>query len=168
VSGREEADRQSILEVLERHGVRYVVIGGAAAEARGWRGRSVDIDVVPASDEGNLERLAAALAELDAHIVAGVGEPRGVEVPGGFDARLLATNAVWNLLTSSGPLDLTFQPSGTAGYEDLVEQATHEQVPGSDTKVLVAAAADIIRSKAAAGRAKDLAVLPQLREDLAP
>ncbi len=167
MSGAEEADRQGILEALERCGVRYVVIGGAAAEARGWRGRSLDIDVVPAPDESNLARLAAAPDELGARIAAGAGEPEGVEVPGGFDARLLMTNAVWNLLTSSGPLDLTFRPDGTAGYEDLVKQATHKQVPGSDMKVLVAAGADIIRSKAAAGRAKDLAVLPQLREDFA-
>lgn len=131
MSGSGQPDRQSILEVLERHGVRYVVIRGAAAEARGWRGRSVDIDVVPAPDEGNLARLATALGELGAHIAVGAGEPQGVEVPGGFDARLLATRAVWNLLTSGGPLDLTFQPAGTTGYEDLVKQATHSRSPGA-------------------------------------
>jgi hypothetical protein len=51
--------------------VRYVVIGGAAAEARGWRGRSLDIDVVPAPDESNLDRLAVALNELDARLAVG-------------------------------------------------------------------------------------------------
>jgi hypothetical protein len=163
-----EADRQGVLEVLERHGVRYVVIGGAAAEARGWRGRSLDIDVVPATEESNLDRVAAALNELDARLAVGAGEPDGVTVPGGFDARLLATNTVWNLLTSYGPLDLTFKPAGTDGYEDLVRQATREHVPGSDLQVPVATGADIIRSKAAAGRPKDLAVLPQLRRDLTP
>jgi hypothetical protein len=163
-----EADRQGVLEIMERHGVRYVVIGGAAAEARGWRGRSLDIDVVPAPDESNLDRLAAALNELDARLAVGAGEPDGVTVPGGFDARLLITNTVWNLLTSYGPLDLTFKPAGTDGYEDLARQATREQVPGSDLQVPVAAGADIIRSKAAAGRPKDLAVLPELRKDLMP
>lgn len=28
--------RQTIIETLERHDVRYVVIGGAAAQAHGW------------------------------------------------------------------------------------------------------------------------------------
>ncbi len=170
MSGAEpaEVDRQGLLEILERHEVHYVVIGGAAAEARGWRGRSLDIDVVPAPDRGNLDRLGAALNELDARLAVGAAEPEGVAVPGGFDARLLVTNAVWNLLTSCGPLDLTFQPAGTAGYDDLVKQATREQVPGSGLQVPVAAGADIIRSKAAAGRPKDLAVLPQLRKDLTP
>jgi hypothetical protein len=167
VSGAGGADRQGILVALERHRVEYVVIGGAAAEARGWRGRSLDIDVAPAGHEHNLDRLAAALQEIDAHLAGGAGEPDGVEVPGGFDARLLMTNTVWNLLTSCGPLDLAFRPAGTAGYEDLIERATPELIPGSDLKVLVAAGEDIIRSKAAAGRAKDLALLPQLREDLA-
>ena len=126
-----EADRQGVLKTLERHGVRYVVIGGAAAEARGWRGRSLDIDVVPATDESNLDRLAVALNELDARLAVGAGEPDGVTVPGGFDARLLATNTVWNLLTSHGPLDLTFKPSGTDGYEDLARRQPASRCPGA-------------------------------------
>lgn len=46
------------------------MIGGAAAEARRWRGRSVDVDVTPVADESNLARLAAALNELDARLTA--------------------------------------------------------------------------------------------------
>ncbi len=31
--------RTTLLGTLERHELRYIVIGGAAAEAPGWRGR---------------------------------------------------------------------------------------------------------------------------------
>jgi predicted nucleotidyltransferase len=58
--------RQAILAALERHQVRYVVIGGAAAQARGWPEPTDDIDVTPERSEGNLTRLAAAVEELDA------------------------------------------------------------------------------------------------------
>lgn len=158
--------RETLFATLGRHGVRYVVIGGAAAEARGWRGRTVDVDIVPSPDVENLDRLAATLNELQARIVVGPGEPDGLAAPGGFDRRLLATSTVWNLTTPHGPLDLAFKPSGTDGFSDLVRHATPEMIPGSNRTVLVASAADIIRSKTAASRAKDLAVLPQLQADL--
>jgi hypothetical protein len=58
--------RQTILAALERHQVLYVVIGGAAAQARGWPEPTDDIDVTPERSEGNLARLAAAVEELDA------------------------------------------------------------------------------------------------------
>jgi predicted nucleotidyltransferase len=58
--------RQAILETFERHDVRYVVIGGAAAQARGWSEPTDDIDVTPERSEANLARLADALHELDA------------------------------------------------------------------------------------------------------
>ncbi|HUN77600.1 MAG TPA: hypothetical protein VMU32_01630 [Solirubrobacteraceae bacterium] len=58
--------RQAILDALERHQVRYVVIGGAAAQARGWPEPTDDIDVTPERSEDNLTRLAAAVQELDA------------------------------------------------------------------------------------------------------
>ncbi len=109
--------RQPLLEILERHEVLYVVIGGAAAEARGWKGRTIDIDIVPSADPANLDRLATALNELDAKIAIGPSSPAGLAVPGGFDRKLLSTNTIWNLLTLYGPLDVTFKPSGTyRGY----------------------------------------------------
>ncbi|HYB22739.1 MAG TPA: hypothetical protein VED41_03005 [Solirubrobacteraceae bacterium] len=158
--------REPLLAALERHRVGYIVIGGAAAEARGWRGRTVDIDIVPSPDVENLDRLAAALNELGARIAVGPDEPGGLPAPGGFDRDLLASSAIWNLTTPHGLLDIAFKPSGTDGYADLVRHATQALVPGSDRTILVASSADIIRSKTAAARAKDLAVLPQLHAEL--
>ena len=120
----------------------------------------------PAQHPANLDRLAAALNELQARIAVGPWEPEGLAAPGGFDGELLAASTVWNLTTPHGPLDLAFKPSGTDGYSDLVRDATPARIPGSDLMVLVASGADIIRSKTAASRAKDLAVLPQLRAEL--
>ena len=53
-------DAAALLEVLERHRVAYVVIGGYAAELHGSVRRTVDIDVVPRTTLDNLERLAKA------------------------------------------------------------------------------------------------------------
>jgi hypothetical protein len=65
------------------------------------------------------------------------------------------------LVTSAGPLDINVTPDGTDGYRDLV--ASHVEVPFRDRKVRIASLEDIIRSKEAAGREKDILVIPALR-----
>jgi hypothetical protein len=71
---------------------------------------------------------------------------------------------IWNLITDHGRLDITFEPSGTAGYDDLRRDAVSLTVLGQ--QVDVASLADVVRSKQAADRQKDELVLPVLREIL--
>jgi hypothetical protein len=153
---------QDILRVLDRHHVRYVLVGGLAAVLHGAAHVTTDVDVVPEDAQVNLERLSEALRELDARIRA-TGEPDGI--PFDHSAESLSRVRVWNLQTSMGDLDITFQPSGTRGYDDLRRDVVTMEVRG--VEVPVASLADVVRSKEAAGRARDRAVLPALRELLA-
>ena len=67
-----------------------------------------------------------------------------------------------NLTTDLGDIDLTIAPAGfPRGYDDLVGDAIAIDV-GDGAATLVAALDDVIASKRAAGRAKDLAALPYL------
>lgn len=147
-----------ILAVLERHGVEFVVIGGLAAALHGSPFVTTDIDITPRRAQRNLERLSAALKELDARI-------RTEAIPAGlpFDhtARSLAGVSLLNLTTRFGDLDISIEPVGTAGYEDIARDAKPFEVGGA--RVLVASLADVVRSKEAAGREKDRLVLPTLR-----
>jgi len=154
-----EFQPQEIFATLDRHGVRYVLIGGLAAVLHGSAHVTTDVDVVPEEAVRNLERLSSALKELDARIRV-AGEPDGV--PFDHTAESLARVRVWNLQTSKGDLDIAFQPSGTRGYDDLRRDVVLMRVRGVD--VPVASLADVIRSKEAAGRERDRAVLPGLRE----
>jgi hypothetical protein len=135
-----------------------VLIGGLAASLHGSPYVTTDVDIAPARNRANLERLAAALSELDAHIRA-EGELDGVA----FDrsAQVLSNAAILNLTTRHGDLDLSFVPAGTRGYEDLRRHALEIEI--RETRVIVASLADVIRSKEAAGRDKDRLVLPTLR-----
>jgi len=151
----------AIVEVLARHGVDYVLIGGFAAVAQGSPIPTTDIDIVPARDRDNYERLSAALKELDAKVRANDIDP----LPFSHDADSLAAVRVWNLTTKFGDLDVTVEPSGTQGYDDLRRDAVVLELRG--TPVTLASLADIIRSKEAAGRDKDRRALPVLRELLA-
>jgi hypothetical protein len=67
-----------------------------------------------------------------------------------------------NLRTPYGDIDLTFEPDGTGGYPDLIKSAERHTI--GTLHVTVAALADVIRSKTAAGRPKDLRALPELTQ----
>lgn len=151
-----------MLEVLARHEVHFVVIGAFAASLHGSPVRTGDADIAPATDRQNLERLGDALTELGARIRV-VGEPEGLAFDSSGEA--LSRAQIWNLITPHGDLDISFVPSGTQGYEDLIRDAVTYEIAGVHVKV--ASLADVIRSKEAADRPKDRAVLPTLRELLA-
>jgi hypothetical protein len=153
-----EFDPRAIFDVLERHGVRYVVIGGVAAILHGAAHVTTDVDVVPQDARDNLERLVGALNEIHARIRVS-GEPDGV--PFDHSAESLARVRMWNLQTDIGDLDVTFEPSGTHGYDDLKRDAIVMRLRSGN--VPVASLADVIRSKEAADRPRDRAVLPGLR-----
>ena len=142
-------DPEPLLAVLERHGVAYVLVGGYAARLHGSLRPTSDVDVTPATTEENLARLAAALTELGARIRT-EAEPSGLA----FAASAESLRGVWmlNLQTSRGQLDLTFRPAGTDGYEDLDRTASLHTI--GRVQVRVAALAELIRSKEAAGDAR--------------
>ncbi len=149
---------QDIFATLDRHGVRYILIGGMAGVLYGAPYVTNDVDIVPQDGPDNLERLSAALDEVNARIRV-ADEEQGV--PFSHDGASLARVRIWNLVTDLGDLDITFVPSGTRGYDDLVREVETMALRG--TEVPVASLADVIRSKEAAGRDKDRLVLPVLR-----
>lgn len=151
-------DPAPILRALSDGGVRYVVIGGFASLFHGSAHLTFDLDITPERTDVNLARLSDALHQLDARVRAG-----GLDQPLAFnhDARSLGAVEVWNLRTPHGDLDISFCPSGTQGYDDLHRDAIDTTVLG--IRVEMAALADVVRSKEAAGRPKDQLTLPTLR-----
>lgn len=154
---------ESILAALEREGVRYVVIGGLAAVLQGSPVFTQDVDICPARDRENLERLARALRSIGARIRT-EGAPEGL--PFACDPEFFERAEIVNLITPHGALDVSFMPSGTQGYADLIAKARTLEL-GAELQPPVAALEDIIRSKEAANRPKDVAALPVLRTLLA-
>ena len=152
---------ERILRTLAHHEVRFVLIGALAATLQGFPLATRDADITPAQDRENLERLAAALRELEARIYT-AQSPEGL--PFDCSAAMLARGEIWNLVTAAGRLDIAFKPSGTAGYDDLAQQALH--VPVYDATLFVARLEDIIRSKEAAGRPKDRLHVDVMKEML--
>lgn len=152
-------DPVALLDVLNRCGVDYVVIGGFAATAYGSPLPTTDVDVSPERSPANLARLSRALDELEARVRVD-GVPEGL--PFSHSAESLATVDVLNLVTSHGELDLVMRPAGGADFATLASRALTVHVHG--VALPLAALADVIASKEAAGRPKDRQALPLLRE----
>ena len=149
----------AILEVFNRHEVQYVVIGAFAAIAQQAPIPATrDIDLTPSASTGNLARLSEALRELDARIrVEGISDGLAFD----HDAASLGRSEIWNLISPFGEFDLSFFPSAFAGgYEQLIVRAHSVSVGG--VVVVIADLTDVIASKEAAGRPKDIQVLPTL------
>jgi len=152
-------DPERLIRALAKHDVRYVLIGALAARLQGFPRVTADADITPARDRGNLDRLAAALRELNARVFA-ESVPEGL--PFDCSAAMLARATIWNLVTDAGRVDIAFEPAGTTGYEDLVRGAETYDAFGAE--LLVAGLEDIVRSKEAANRPKDRQDVLILRE----
>jgi len=150
------------LATLNRHEVRYIVIGGFAGKLRGSSILTVDVDVCYARDPANLAALAEALRELHATLR---GAPEGL--PFRLEPRTLAAGDAFTLVTDAGDLDILATPAGASGFDELARNATELDLDGA--VVRVAAIDDLIRMKRASARPRDLAhleVLLALRDEI--
>jgi predicted nucleotidyltransferase len=158
-----ELDQAELVRTLTDHGVRFVLVGGAGANAHGSERLTTDLDIVPEWTTENLDRLAEALAELGARLrVAGM--PDGIEAP--LDARMLVAMELSTWRTRAGDFDVISRlPHGKRTfvlYGELASRAVHTVLFGFP--VDVAALDDIIISKETVDRPADRQALPELRE----
>jgi hypothetical protein len=152
----------AICRVLVDHGVKFVIIGGMAARLHDTGHATIDIDICPSTDDANLSNLTDALQELGARLRV-EGDPDGVP----FDPHpdVLRQVAMMTLITEHGPLDLCFAPAGFPdGYASLSEHA--ETIVVGAVDLPVASLKDVVSSKRAAGRPKDIVALPPLEAHL--
>jgi len=168
----EESGLLAILATLVAHEVEFLLVGGLAVGHHGYPRATKDIDIVPAPKAANLDRLWAALVELDAQMLA-VGELRREEMPVQLTAEALRGGANGDLRTTQGRLDVIQYLEGALESPRDYEQLRLRAVPGrySFGMVWVAGYDDLIELKTLAGRDQDLIDIRALREandDTAP
>lgn len=155
-------DPLRILKTLDRHEVKFVIIGGIAGRLWGSTTVTNDLDICYARDSANLASLSAALRELKVKL-------RGADrdLPFVPDARTLKAGDAFTFTTSAGNFDIIGMPAGSMGYDALARTAARMDAGGVD--VLVAALEDLILMKRAAGRQKDLIeieILAAVRDEI--
>jgi hypothetical protein len=148
---------ERILEVLFRHQVRFILIGGVAAQAHGSPIITADLDICYARDKDDLERLAAALAELGA---TRRGLPHDAPRMPPLDTRTLRAGGLFTLTTVFGDFAVLATPDPGFDFERLLKHAVFTTVHGNT--IAVASLEDLIAMKRAAGRPKDRIMLEHL------
>jgi hypothetical protein len=145
----------ALLEVLDRHAVDYLVIGGIAGIIHGSSYPTYDFDVLYARDDRNLERMAAALSELNVTL-----RNAPADLPFQVDARTLAAGSNFTFESDLGSFDILGHADGMRDYEEMRADSTREDLWG--VLVRTVSVPDLIRMKRAAGRPKD----KQMAEEL--
>lgn len=154
------ADRL-LRELLDAQ-VRFVLIGGLAAQVHGSPSLTGDVDICFALDRDNLRRLAGVLTSLTA---IRRGMPTDVSAP--LDDRALRAGDVFTLSTRYGDLDLLAHPDPGLDFDTLLGRSILAEILG--VPVRVAGLDDLMAMKRAAGRPKDrieLEILGALREEI--
>ena len=134
-----------IRDAFSRHGCRYLFIGKSGAILLGYPDTTQDADVFVDRSPENCSALVGALRELGFDLT----DEQADDIQRGKDFVQL----------KNGPfdLDLVFAPDGIERFEDAWRRRV--EVEG----FCVCHIDDIIASKAAANRQRDLEALPRLR-----
>jgi predicted nucleotidyltransferase len=143
------------LRLFADFNVDCVVVGGVAAGAHGSTQVTFDVDVCYARDSDNLVRLAEALRSVNATLR---GAPK--DLPFRLDAETLRRGLNFTFDTSIGKIDILGEVQGVGGYADCLKDSSESELFGISCRVI--SLEKLIAAKRAAGRAKDLAALPEL------
>jgi len=136
-------------------GVEFIVIGGVAAVLHGSAVVTFDLDILYSRTGSNVRRLADALAPFHPR-------PRGFPqgLPFVWDAATLRNSSVLTLIKDLGDLDLLAEVAGVGSYTEAELKAVPIDAHGRH--FLILDLRDLLRSKRAAGRPKDLAAIAEL------
>jgi predicted nucleotidyltransferase len=140
---------RELFRALAEQGVDYLVIGGVAAQVHGRRRTTKDLDVIPAPDSENFERLTAALVALDAHPAE-----LGPAAPTPTAEQLRIASIVPPLSTRHGDLHILNDVPGATAYAGMRARALTTDLDGIALRIV--GVDDLIRMKRASGRPSDI------------
>lgn len=158
-------DVERILAAFDRHEVAYLLVGGVAARTHGATYPTYDLDCVADRALENLERVAAALRDLNARLrVHGLDDEEAARLPVDLTGQTLAHMEISTWRTDAGDLDVLAHLRGRdgnpIGFEVLRRRGSAADLDGY--VVQVAALADVIAAKEYANRPKDQRQLAEL------
>lgn len=143
------------IQALAENEVVFVVIGGIALRGHGSSYLTQDLDICYSRRRANLKKIVSALTSFNPR-------PRGFpqNLPFIWDEQTLQNGANFTLETEIGDIDLLAEVSGIGTFEDVFNESVSMSLFGYEVRVL--SLEGLIKAKRAAGRTKDLLVLPEL------
>jgi hypothetical protein len=148
-------DLPKALNALRDAEVEFVLIGGAAMVAQGSAQVTQDLDLCYQRSHENIHRLVKALSP---HRPWLRGAP--ANIPFQFDEETIKRGLNFTLATDIGEIDLLGEVAGLGPYDAVRALSETMQVYGRGCNIL--SLEGLIKAKRAAGRPRDLAVIPEL------
>ena len=148
-----------ILEKLAEAGIDFILVGGLASVTQGAPITTVDVDIVHAQTDENIDKLISLLRSLDAHY-RGRPDHKRIEP----QKHHLMSRGHQLLATTLGPLDVLGVIEEGRAYAQLLQDAIEIDFRGYRIKVLKLEA--ILRFKRSSKRPKDRQVVPILEATL--
>jgi len=146
-----EPDR--VVAGLNAAGVQYVIVGGLAVGAHGVVRATRDLDLVPAPDRQNMDRLAGCLQML--------GGKHPIEGP--LTGAALARPASFKVQTKHGEVQVLNRMDGVPPFPELQRDQIRVEI-ASDAIAPVCSLAHLRAMKHAAGGPRDRVDLAELAE----
>jgi hypothetical protein len=146
-----EPDR--VVAALNAAEVRYVIVGGLALGAHGVVRATRDLDLVPAPDRQNMDRLAECLQRL--------GGEHPIE--GSLTGAALARPASFKVQTKHGEVQVLNRMDGVPPFADLRRDQIHVEI-AADAVAPVCSLAHLLAMKRVADRPRDRVDLAELAE----
>lgn len=148
-------DIQEFLFLLEKYGVRYVIVGGEAVIYYGYARLTGDVDFFCGNYQDNGDKLYQALFEFWDGDIPGIQSKEELLEPG----MMIQFGVPPNRLDILNHIDtLDFHEVWLNRKEESI------QIKGKDIRIYFIGIDDLIKSKEAAGRYKDLEDLKYLME----
>ena len=138
---------EKLAESLNRHEVKWVLIGGMAVMLHGATYLTSDCDLAFEKSQENLQNLLSALQELGAR-------PVRASESGEYSLDLSIILAPFmHLKTEAGPVDLINRLPNIESFGDLYERSLAIDIDG--VVIRIASIPDLIRLKSNTGRERD-------------
>ncbi len=150
-----QTDFPTVLRLVTKAEIEFIVIGGVAAITHGLGRTTYDVDLVYARTPENMRKIVKTLAPLRPYLR---GAPPGL--PFTFDERTIRGGLNFTLLTPIGGIDLLGEVLGGGTYDDLLPFT--QRVSGFGVEFLTVKLEKLIELKRAAGRSKDNEVIAEL------
>lgn len=149
-------DPRALLSALADADIEFVVIGGIALVLHGGIRTTEDLDVVPAPDPANLDRLCELLQAMEARLLLNPTRRFGPR-----EAQLLKQGRNVSRSTRLGDLDVVRRLAGVPAYTTLAADAERYEVDGNE--LLAASPQQLIAMKRVRGSAQDEADIETLQ-----
>lgn len=143
------------IQSLADNQVDFVIVGGVAIKIHSSAYVTLDLDFCYLRTKENLTKIVSALSQFNPR-------PRDFpeNLPYFFDERSLQNATNFTFETNIGDIDLLGEVPGVGNFQEVEKSSVMFELYDRDVRVLSVDA--LIKAKRAAGRTKDLLVLPEL------